>query len=278
MKPTPLDTPEESRALDRHYMVGLLCMLVLIVAFPLYKLSEPERRERTQEAMREENIALGGAMFAQHCAACHGDNAAGGRGFPTLGSKEFLASVSDRQLQWLISGGVPGTAMTAYDMDLGGPFTAQEILRIVTYLRSMEEHAPSVPGWFKGAAAPHRREREAASERRDTSTTDHDDARERRAQEHVDLDAAPSATVFAARCAACHGVNAEGSPIAPAIPTITAQRLDSVVAKISAGVPGTAMMPFATSRGGPLDDATIQALVGWLQRKQEPSPQGRRRP
>ncbi len=128
-------------------------MLILIVAFPLYKYGEPARRERTQDAMREENIAIGGAMFAQHCAACHGDNASGGRGFPTLGSKEFLASVSDKQLQWLISGGVPGSAMTAYDMDLGGPFTAQEILRIVTYLRSLEKDAPSVPGWYKGAPA-----------------------------------------------------------------------------------------------------------------------------
>lgn len=156
MSPVPrdLDTPADARALDRYYMLGLACMALLVVGFPLYRMSEPRRRAEARAAMQAENVALGKAAFARHCAACHGDEGRGGRGFPTLAAKEFLGTVSDTQLHYLIAGGVPGTPMPAWDMDLGGPFTAQEITRVVAYLRSLERGAPSVPGWHGGAPAP----------------------------------------------------------------------------------------------------------------------------
>jgi mono/diheme cytochrome c family protein len=284
--PRPLDSPEEARQLDRYYMIGLVCMLALIVAFPAYKMGEPARREATQEAMRAENIAIGETMFAQHCASCHGDDARGGRGFPTLGAKEFLTSVSDRQLQWLISGGIPGSPMTAYDIDLGGPFTSQEIARLVAYLRSMEEGAPSVAGWYKGEAAPPR-------ERRVHRGGGDDRARERDADTHVDRPALASDSlrgsrqgdvavggyreleqVFASRCAACHGAVGEGTPIAKRVRPLSdvlAANPDSAFGVIARGVAGTAMMPFGKAHGGPLDETTIRALVEWF-RQAPPSP------
>ncbi len=269
--PRPLDTPELARALDRYYMAGLVCMALLIVAFPLYKLGEPARRERTLEEMRTENVTLGGTLFAQHCASCHGDDARGGRGFPTLGAKEFLTSVSDKQLQWLISGGIPGSAMVAYDLDLGGPFTAQEISRLVTYLRSLEEGAPSVPGWYRGEAAPPRAV--VASDTSPPAALDTTivggvpgqpgDTAALRA-----VASAETERVYASRCAACHGAMAEGTAIGPALRPLSAALQaspDSTYAIIARGVAGTAMMPFAKERGGQLEATTIRALVAWLQ-------------
>jgi mono/diheme cytochrome c family protein len=266
--PRPIDTPEQERALDRYYMVGLVCMIALIVAFPIYKLGEPERRARTLEAMRHENIALGATMFAQHCAACHGDEARGGRGFPTLGAKEFLTSVSDKQLQWLISGGIPGSAMVAYDLDLGGPFTAQEISRVVTYLRSLEEGAPSVAGWYRGEEAPARTVARVdsvlpAEARSPTAGTGlpTDSAAVR------DVAVAETERVYASRCAACHGGDGAGTPIAPSVRPLSAalqSNPDSVYTIIARGVAGTAMMPFAKERGGQLEATSIRALAAWL--------------
>ncbi len=278
--PRPLDTPEQARTLDRYYMAGLVCMALLIVAFPLYKLGEPARRERTLEATRTENITLGATLFAQHCAACHGDDARGGRGFPTLGAKEFLTSVSDKQLQWLISGGIPGSAMVAYDLDLGGPFTAQEITRLVTYLRSLEEGAPSVPGWYRGEAAPPRAVvalDTAAPATSDTTASPPGGVPGQPADTQALRAVATAETerVYASRCAACHGATAEGSAIGPALRPLSAalrSNPDSTYAIIARGVAGTAMMPFAKERGGQLDATTIRALVAWLQESGVTSP------
>ena len=288
--PQPLDAPEEARSLDRYYMVGLACMAVLILAFPLYKLGEPARREATRSAMHEENVTLGRELFAQHCAACHGDEARGGRGFPTLAAREFLESVSDRQLHWLVSGGVPGSAMVAYDLDLGGPFTAQEITRVVTYLRTLEEGAPSVPGWYKGEPAPARVVAAAADSAPAVGAPD-DTARSAAAVDDSAAYASASADSLAADaslaaaamrdvertyqsyCLACHGSRGEGTPIAPAIRPLRAElatRPDSVYALIARGVAGTAMTSFSRERGGPLEATTIRALVTYLRTADDP--------
>jgi mono/diheme cytochrome c family protein len=276
--PRVLDTPEETRRLDHQYMIGLLCMVLLLVAFPLYKRTEPARRARAEEAMRAGNIELGRTLYAQHCAACHGDDARGGRGYATLAAREFLGSVSDTQLHWLIAGGVPGTLMTAYDLDLGGPFTAQEIARVVAYVRSLEEGAPSVRGWLKGELAPEvvRRSHRPADRGRSRGDAVPEAAASPApatiaapAPASVPTDAGLSGVeqVYASRCAVCHGTVGQGTVIGKAIRPLRAgltTPADSAFIIIARGVPGKPMPPFAIERGGQLDATTIRALVAWL--------------
>ncbi len=153
VKPPPLDSPTEARSLDRQYVIGLCCMALLIVAFPLYRIGEPARRAEARRSMEQASIAQGDEAFGRHCMACHGTGGRGGSIGPTLAAKEFLSVTTDQQMTWLIAGGVPGTTMTAYHIDLGGPFTGQEIERIVRYLRALEATAPSVPNWRNGEKA-----------------------------------------------------------------------------------------------------------------------------
>ncbi len=143
-------------------------MALLIVAFPLYRLGEPKRRQEARTAVERESVVIGRDVFSRNCAACHGADGNGGSIAPTLRSREFLSVTSDQQLHWIISGGIPGTPMTAYHVDLGGPFTPQEIGRLVQYLRSLERDAPSVPNWragTKGPALEERHEKESRGER-----------------------------------------------------------------------------------------------------------------
>jgi mono/diheme cytochrome c family protein len=161
--PDPLDSPELARSLDRTYVLGLFCMLLLVIAFPLYKLQEPSRRKAAHESMERESVSLGRGAFDLHCAGCHGPGGTGNGVGPTLASREFLSLVSDQQLEWLIAGGIPGSPMGAYHIDLGGPFTAQEITRVARYLRSMEATAPSVDGWRDGKRAATSTARPAAA-------------------------------------------------------------------------------------------------------------------
>lgn len=140
------------RSLDRYYAAGLVFMFVLVVAFPLYRLREPHLRADAKSEQTTEYQRIGDALFNQSCASCHGTNATGGSA-PTLNSKQFLAATTDSQAALIVTGGVPGSSMSAWSIDFGGPLTAEQIRQIVTYLRSLEPNAPSIPDWRTGAKA-----------------------------------------------------------------------------------------------------------------------------
>ncbi len=264
--PSPLDTPEDERSLERYLIVGLVLMILLVVAFPFYRATEPQRRARAFEEMERQNVDLGRQAYALHCAACHGEAGRGGRGMPTLAAKEFLGDVSDAQLRWLVAGGIPGTTMSAYDLDLGGPFTAQEIDRVVAYLRSLEAEATSVPDWWAGASAP-----VVAARSIDEAVAAGHPAAAERAQSGGDAFAAETAATARANyqtyCPACHGAAGEGTPIAPAVrpprPPLD-EDFDALVASIGRGRPGTAMAGFDRAVGGPLEADAILELARWL--------------
>jgi len=156
--PAPVTPPEHGdprwleRSLDRHYTVGLVFMLVLIVAFPLYRLREPHLRSEAKTQQTASYQRIGATLFQQSCASCHGAQATGGSA-PTLNSKQFLSATSDGQIALIVTGGVPGSSMSAWSLDYGGPLTDEQIHQLVTYLRSLEPAAPSVPDWRTGAKA-----------------------------------------------------------------------------------------------------------------------------
>ncbi len=256
--PPPLDAPEEERSLERYYVVGLLCMLFLILAFPIYRLGEPERRERAGAALHEQNVALGAGLFARHCASCHGDAGQSDAMSERLGSPAYLAEVSDSRLAWLTAGGVPGTAMASFHVELGGPLTDHEIGWIVTYLRSFasppeetrvareDAPAPGEPGEGVEPGEPARPGEPAASA----------------------PGPGPLAVEAAWRmqCAACHGSTGQGGVLGPALrppPSHLRADPDSAFALIARGIPGV-MIPYLDREGGPLDEALIRALVDWF--------------
>ena len=53
----------------------------------------------------------------------------------------------------IVSSGIPGTAMPTWSIDLGGALTQQQIDDVVSYLRSLEPNAPSIPDWRQAAQA-----------------------------------------------------------------------------------------------------------------------------
>jgi mono/diheme cytochrome c family protein len=130
----------------RWMLFGVGVMAVLIVAFAVYLPLEPGSREAERASLVDSRIEAGQGIFAANCVACHGENATGGIG-PALNSKQFLGSVSDDQIRSIVSTGIPGSQMSAYLQDNGGPLTAEEINQIASYLRSLEENAPDRPDW-----------------------------------------------------------------------------------------------------------------------------------
>lgn len=151
-EPPPFEPEWLERSLDRYLAWGLVFMVVLIAGFVVYKVREPDLRDTALAEQTTSYTAIGADLYKANCASCHGQGGNGGSA-PTLNAKEFLKSTTDNQIHSLVAGGVSGTDMPAWGLDYGGNFTDEQVSQITTYLRSLEDGAPSVPDWRQGSSS-----------------------------------------------------------------------------------------------------------------------------
>ena len=149
MPERPLN-PHLEASTNKWMTWGLVLMAIMVAAFPIYRITEPNRRAEAAQSRETELATQGGQLFDLTCAACHGKDGRGGLNAPTLNAQEFLQFATDEQIMSLTATGVPGSEMSPYSLDFGGPFTQEQIVALTTYLRSLEDDAPSVPGWRDG--------------------------------------------------------------------------------------------------------------------------------
>jgi mono/diheme cytochrome c family protein len=147
------EDPNLLRQTLRWRRAGAFVLFLLVVAFPVYKVVESGRRADALTSQQQALMTTGGQLWGLNCAACHGVQGLGVSA-PALNSQEFLKSVSDEQVQGIIRGGIPGTAMPAWWNEYGGPLTDQQIESVVTYIRSWQKTAKSCPQWRTPACAP----------------------------------------------------------------------------------------------------------------------------
>ena len=86
-----------------------------------------------EEAPAAGDATNGATVFAQNCAACHGENAEGGAVGPTLISAELSAQDDDFYRQVILNGR-EGTAMPAWE----GRLSTQEIEDVIAFVRSKQ--------------------------------------------------------------------------------------------------------------------------------------------
>ncbi|HFQ13731.1 MAG TPA: c-type cytochrome [Gammaproteobacteria bacterium] len=99
------------------------------------------------------NPERGAALFAKHCAACHGPNGEGGKGTgvtfsrprdlpiiaPALNNRGFLHAASDQLIKATLMNGREGTPMVSF---LKQGLSERDIDDIVSFVRSFEQHLP----------------------------------------------------------------------------------------------------------------------------------------
>ncbi len=140
------DDPALQASTRRWQTWGLAVLLLLVLAFPAYRLTEGHRLDDALASENAAQVATGGQLWSLNCASCHGTHGEGVDA-PALNSQEFLQGVSDGQMHGIVAGGIPGTEMPAWLDEYGGPLTDQQIAALVAYVRSWEKTAPSVPDW-----------------------------------------------------------------------------------------------------------------------------------
>ena len=82
----------------------------------------------------DDSVNEGARLFAQHCSACHGDNAKGDRG-SDLTSGQWKHGGSDEEIVRNTIQGIPGTQMPAI------PLSAADARKIVAFLRALARKA-----------------------------------------------------------------------------------------------------------------------------------------
>ena len=133
----PLRQRVSPRAGDLSLAAGALCMATTVVL--LWGLEvEPGRTRENPVERTAESVASGAALFATHCAQCHGDGGLGdGPLAPTLPAPpaNFRVHVPfhpDGVLFTWISDGIRGTGMPAWS----GELSEQERWDLVNFLRA----------------------------------------------------------------------------------------------------------------------------------------------
>jgi mono/diheme cytochrome c family protein len=138
--------PQLEEATNRWMIGGLVLLVLLVLAFPAYRLYEPGARDEAREEHIASLTAQGERLFSTNCTPCHGERGLGATA-PALNSKQFLAAAADDQIRSLIAVGVPGSQMAAYSLDYGGAMTLAQIDALTVFIRSLEETAPDNPDW-----------------------------------------------------------------------------------------------------------------------------------
>jgi cbb3-type cytochrome c oxidase subunit III len=185
-------------------------------------------------------LSLGLNIYAEHCAACHGANGEGTAVAPTLNTLDLLTRYTTSDLTRIVNQGVPGTIMAGWDAILSDDETAA----VVEFLVRWDEVAQS------GVVMPILKEEL--------------------------LDMSPEAIasgqqLYDLLCTQCHGVDAYGSPMAPALNNqqFLADTPDAAIQQIIAyGVPNT-VMPAWT---GYLTEADIAAITAFLRSLEATAP------
>ncbi len=125
-------------------------------------------------------VAAGQQLFKDNCVTCHGANGEGDIG-PALNDSTFLKTTADGTIFSVISSGIPGTQMPAWNQQHGGPLTDENVNQLVAFLKSWQ------------ATAPDRR------------------------NAPLQGDAGNGIVIFNSVCAICHGPNGTGTDKAPAM-------------------------------------------------------------
>src|SRR3990172_13007828 len=146
MRAAPGDDPALRHSLARWQRSGSVIGLALVLAFPIYLGVERTRRDEALVARQQAMSALGGGLWAQSCASCHGINGEGVDA-PALNSQQFFEGTDPHQIHHLTASGIPGTEMPAWWVWMGGPLTDEQISAIVAYVLSWQENAPDRPDW-----------------------------------------------------------------------------------------------------------------------------------
>lgn len=160
-KPYHDDEVLEGRRLTMVQLYGVILLAVIVIALPLYWVLEPSRQAGATEGRDNRFATWGGQLFAPtadggfNCAGCHGGMTASGGSAPYTVTNPITNEVQavtwkapalntayyrfdDAEIRYILTYGRPGSPMSPWGLDGGGPMNPQQINNLIAYIKSIQ--------------------------------------------------------------------------------------------------------------------------------------------
>ncbi|MGB6973295.1 MAG: c-type cytochrome [Terracidiphilus sp.] len=124
------------RAVSAAALVAGSFLLMAAGSHWVSKVPQEERARMNPYAGKPEAVAAGRMLFEDHCAKCHGADALGRHGRPSLRSEE-VRQATDGELFWLLRNGSTWKGMPSWSA-----LPEPERWQIIGYLRSLPPDTP----------------------------------------------------------------------------------------------------------------------------------------
>ena len=232
---------------------GFLATLVIVVVLPIYAFTESNQQKQLLDEYRLTAVTSATDMYAQNCAVCHGAFGEGIGTNPPL-NDDAVQMMSENDLFKVISRGRDNTLMAAWAVDEGGVFSTSQVNDLVTLVQAVNWEYVEARVTELGLTPPQVVEMEVSDEMLAALV------------EFPDGETLSSGLlIYAENCSACHGSNAAGSVIAPALDTAelrTTPRED-LEQVVSSGVPGTLMAGWQNILAPEQISSVIDLIYRW---------------
>lgn len=126
----------KSRILTVSVLVLGAALLMAADGGWLRKVPDADRKRVNPYAGNAEAAAAGKVLFEENCAKCHGSDAEGKHGRPSLRS-ERVTHATDGELGWILKNGSAWKGMPSWNSSLPEP----ERWQIIAYLRTLQPDA-----------------------------------------------------------------------------------------------------------------------------------------
>lgn len=127
------------------YRIGIVALSSAVVFFVFSCATFLHADDAENKTPATGVLETGAALYEKYCAMCHGP---AGEGYLAdeaiaLSNPDFLVSASDDYILQGILRGRPGTPMSAWSKEMGGPLTKMDAQTILSFIRSWQKE-PSV--------------------------------------------------------------------------------------------------------------------------------------
>lgn len=230
--------------------IGFLATGLLLISLAMVVIREPALQSRAATTQLQTAVVQGVDIYLENCVVCHGASGEGLGVYPALNA---IAEMDPVELYRTIERGRYATQMAAYGIDEGGILSQAQIESLVSMIQHVDWNSVYTIADARDLIPP---EMVVAEIPEETMTM---------VSELVDGDRlSDGLTLYAENCTSCHGINMEGTVLAPALDTDTLRATETyeLARIIEQGVPGTLMAGWDNA----LDDAQVDSLVALILR------------